>query len=113
MIGATPFWPKTISKRSGVKRLCAYCDTMLRAARLAVLPMRRAIAAPQATANAATATAAAPALQVVDTASGRTADAIVRLNENLEAGIRASVSITGEDGFERQWNRYNKMKNRK
>ena len=73
----------------------------------------RAIAAPQATANAATATAAAPALQVVDTASGRTADAIVRLNENLEAGIRASVSITGEDGFERQWNRYNKMKNRK
>ena len=48
MIGATPFWPKTISKRSGVNRLCAYCETMLRAARLAVLPMRRAIAAPRA-----------------------------------------------------------------
>ena len=82
-------------------------------ASLSAADVSRAIAAPQATANAATATAAAPALQVVDTASGRTADAIVRLNENLEAGIRASVSITGEDGFERQWNRYNKMKNRK
>ena len=82
-------------------------------ASLSAADVSRAIAAPQATANAATATAAAPALQVVDTASGRTADAIVRLHENLEAGIRASVSITGEDGFERQWNRYNKMKNRK
>lgn len=82
-------------------------------ASLSAADVSRAIAAPQATANATTATAAAPALQVVDTASGRTADAIVRLNENLEAGIRASVSITGEDGFERQWNRYNKMKNRK
>ena len=82
-------------------------------ASLSAADVSRAIAAPQATANAATATAAAPALQVVDTASSRTADAIARLNENLEAGIRASVSITGEDGFERQWNRYNKMKNRK
>ena len=82
-------------------------------ASLSAADVSRAIAAPMATASAATATAAAPALQVVDTASGRTVDAIVRLNENLEAGIRASVSITGEDGFERQWNRYNKMKNRK
>ncbi len=82
-------------------------------ASLSAADVSRAIAAPQATANATTATAAAPALQVVDTASGRTADAIVRLNENLEAGIRASVSITGDDGFERQWERYNKMKNRK
>lgn len=82
-------------------------------ASLSAADVSRAIAAPQATANAATATAAAPALQVVDTASGRTADAIARLNENLEAGIRASVSITGDDGFERQWERYNKMKNRK
>ena len=82
-------------------------------ASLSAADVSRAIAAPQATANAATATAAAPALQVVDTTAGKTADAIIRLNENLEAGIRASVSITGEDGFERQWNRYNKMKNRK
>ena len=82
-------------------------------ASLSAADVSRAIAAPMATASAATATAAAPALQVVDTASGRTVDAIVRLNENLEAGIRASVSITGEDGFEQQWNRYNKMKNRK
>ena len=82
-------------------------------ASLSAADVSRAIAAPQATANAATATAASPALQVVDTTSGRTADAIARLNENLEAGIRASVSITGDDGFERQWDRYNKMKNRK
>lgn len=82
-------------------------------ASLSAADVSRSIAAPQATANAAAATAAAPALQVVDTASGRTADAIARLNENLEAGIRASVSITGDDGFERQWERYNKMKNRK
>ena len=82
-------------------------------ASLSAADVSRAIAAPQATANAAISTAAAPALQVVDTTSGRTADAIARLNENLEAGIRASVSITGEDGFERQWTRYNKMKNRK
>ena len=82
-------------------------------ASLSAADVSRAIAAPQATANAATATAAAPALQVVDTTSGETRDALQRLNENLEAGIRASVSITGDDGFERQWNRYNKMKNRK
>ena len=82
-------------------------------ASLSAADVSRAIAAPQATANAATATAAAPALQVVDTTSGETRDALQRLNENLEAGIRASVSITGDDGFERQWERYNKMKNRK
>ncbi|MGM9620501.1 MAG: phage tail tape measure protein [Bacteroidaceae bacterium] len=82
-------------------------------ASLSAADVSRAIAAPQATANAATATAGNTALQVVDTTSGRTADAIARLNENLEAGIRASVSITGDDGFERQWERYNKMKNRK
>lgn len=52
-------------------------------------------------------------VQMIDTSSRETAEAIKRLNENLEAGIRASVSIDGQDGFERQWNRYNQMKNRK
>lgn len=52
-------------------------------------------------------------VQVIDSSSQRTADAIERLNYNLEAGIRASVSIDGQDGFERQWNRYNQMKKRK
>lgn len=49
-----------------------------------------------------------------DAAHGRQpselAEAIRRLNENLETGIRASVAITGDDGFERQWNRYQKQK---
>lgn len=52
-------------------------------------------------------------VQIIDSSSRDTAEAIKRLNENLEAGIRASVSIDGQDGFERQWNRYNQMKNRK
>lgn len=42
----------------------------------------------------------------------RTSAALERLNENLERGIRAAVNITGEDGLERQWNRYNQMKRR-
>ena len=52
-------------------------------------------------------------VQIIDSSSRDTAEAIKRLNENLEAGIRASVSIDGQDGFERQWNRYNQMKKRK
>ena len=52
-------------------------------------------------------------VQIIDSSSRDTAEAIKRLNENLEAGIRASVAIDGQDGFERQWNRYNQMKKRK
>jgi TP901 family phage tail tape measure protein len=43
----------------------------------------------------------------------RTSEALERLNETLEIGIRASVSIDGADGIERQWTRYNQMKKRK
>lgn len=82
-------------------------------ASLSAADVSRAIAAPVATAGHTAATAAAPALRVIDTASDETRDVLRRLNDNLEAGIHASVSITGEDGFERQWNRYNTMKNRK
>ena len=52
-------------------------------------------------------------VQIIDSSSRDTAEAIKRLNENLEAGIRASVAIDGEDGFERQLKRYNQMKKRK
>ncbi len=43
----------------------------------------------------------------------RTSEALERLNETLEIGIHASVSIDGEDGIERQLNRYYQMKKRK
>ena len=81
-------------------------------ASLSAADVSRAIAAPMATAGHTAATAAAPALQVVDTAADETRAVLSRLNDNLEAGIHASVSITGEDGIERQWNKYNRMKSR-
>lgn len=79
-------------------------------ATLTAADVSRAIAAPMATAATSAATAAAPALQVVDTTSERTADALDRLNDTLDAGIRASVSIAGDDGFDRQWQRYQKLR---
>lgn len=82
-------------------------------ASLSATDVSRAIAAPQATAGHTAVTASSPTLQILDATSERTVEAIERLNDNLEAGIRASVSITGEDGLERQWNRYDKMKKRK
>ena len=53
---------------------------------------------------------AATVAPVVVHETERTSQALERLNEQLTAGIRASVSITGEDGFERQWDKYNRMK---
>ena len=53
---------------------------------------------------------AAAVAPVVIHETSRTSEALERLNEHLTAGIRASVSITGEDGFERQWDKYNRMK---
>ena len=82
-------------------------------ASLSATDVSRAIAAPQATAGHTAVTASSPTLQILDATSERTVEAIERLNDNLEAGIRASVSITGEDGLEKQWNRYDKMKKRK
>ena len=70
----------------------------------------RAISAPMATASHTAATAGNTSVKIIDTTSAETRDAIRKLNEKLEEGIHASVSITGEDGFERQWERYNKMK---
>lgn len=38
---------------------------------------------------------------------------IDRLNEQLNAGIKSYVVITGPDGFDRQWSQYQKMKSNK
>ena len=43
----------------------------------------------------------------------RTSEALERLNEHLKRGIRAAVSIEGDDGLDKQWTRYNQMKKRK
>lgn len=79
-------------------------------ASLTAADVSRAISAPQAAAATAS---SAPAVQVIDTANERTANAIERLNQYIEQGIHASVSITGEDGIERQMNRYNELKKRR
>lgn len=76
--------------------------------------VRRAVGGGGGWANTSQPKAGSPSqVQIIDSSSRDTAEAIKRLNENLEAGIRASVSIDGQDGFERQWNRYNQMKKRK
>ena len=84
-------------------------------ASLTAADVSRAVIAPQATSSAVAnmPAAAAPVVRIEQAKDNETRDAIRRLNENLEAGIHASVVITGEDGFERQWNRYNRMKARK
>ena len=79
-------------------------------ASLTAADVSRAISAPQAAAAPAR---SAPAVQVIDTANERTANAIERLNQHIEQGIHASVSITGDDGIERQMNRYNDLKKRR
>lgn len=84
-------------------------------ASLTAADVSRAVIAPQATSSAVAnmPAAAAPVVRIEQAKDDETRDAIRRLNENLEAGIHASVVITGEDGFEKQWNRYNRMKARK
>ena len=84
-------------------------------ASLTAADVSRAVIAPQATSSAVAnmPAGAAPVVRIEQAKDNETRDAIRRLNENLEAGIHASVVITGEDGFERQWNRYNRMKARK
>lgn len=79
-------------------------------ASLTAADVSRAISAPQAAAATAS---SAQAVQVIDTANERTANAIERLNQHIEQGIHASVSITGDDGIERQMTRYNELKKRR
>lgn len=84
-------------------------------ASLTAADVSRAVIAPQATSSAVAnmPAGAAPVVRIEQAKDDETRDAIRRLNENLEAGIHASVVITGEDGLEKQWNRYNRMKARK
>lgn len=82
-----------------------------RIASLTATDVSRAIAAPMATAsNTASSASAQPMVQVVDTSHEQTAETLHRLNERLDEGIRATVVIDGPDGLDRQWTRYNKMK---
>ena len=82
-----------------------------RIASLTATDVSRAIAAPMATAsNTASASSMQPTVQVVDTSREQTAETLSRLNERLNEGIKATVVIDGPDGLDRQWKRYNKMK---
>ena len=91
-----------------VLRLIDHAQRNNTIASLTAADVSRSISAPQTAARAAA--SSAPALQLIDTTQGRTAAAIERLNTKLDEGIHASVSITVEDGIERQWTRYNNLK---
>lgn len=56
-----------------------------------------------------TATAPTSVPVVVSQSDPRTTDAIEQLNRSLAQGITATVSLSGPDGFERQWKRYQGM----
>lgn len=56
-----------------------------------------------------TATAPTSVPVVVSQSVPRTTDAIEQLNRSLAQGITATVSLSGPDGFERQWKRYQGM----
>ena len=82
-----------------------------RIASLTATDVSRAIAAPMTTAsNTASSVSAQPMVQVIDTSHEQTAETLHRLSERLDEGIRATVVIDGPDGLDRQWKRYNKMK---
>lgn len=78
---------------------------------LTAADVSRAVTAPVVTSAATSVTASAPALQVVD--DGRTRQAVERLNRQLEQPITAVVQIDGEDGFDRQYTRFQQLKKRK
>ena len=83
----------------------------------------RTIAAPVITAGAATTTARTASTvattsrqapqPVIVSESRETAQTLQRLTDTIDRGIRATVSITGEDGIDRQWTRYQRMKGRR
>ena len=82
----------------------------------------RTIAAPVITAGAARSTARSTAATaengstapaVVVSENPETATTLRRLTDAIESGIHASVSIDGQDGFDRQWTRYQQMKSRR
>ena len=77
-----------------------------RVASLTAADVSRAISAPVTT---ATNTTTVGTVQVVDTSSAATAATLDRLNEKLEQGISAYVTIDGEQGFAKQWKKYQRM----
>ena len=94
-----------------VLQLIDHAQRTNRIASLTAADVSRAIAAPMATAsNTSSASMTQPMVQVVDTSSKETSDALSRLNERLDEGIRATVVIDGPDGLDRQWTKYNRMK---
>lgn len=94
-----------------VLQLIDHAQRTNRIASLTAADVSRAIAAPMATAsNTSSASMAQPTVQVVDTSSKETSDALSRLNDRLDEGIRATVVIDGPDGLDRQWTKFNRMK---
>lgn len=94
-----------------VLQLIDHAQRTNRIASLTATDVSRAIAAPMATAsNTASSVSAQPMVQVIDTSHEQTAETLHRLSERLDEGIRATVVIDGPDGLDRQWKRYNKMK---
>lgn len=54
-----------------------------------------------------------PATPITLTESPRTAETLERLTTTLEQGISATVVLDGPDGFEHQWQHYQRLKGRK
>lgn len=105
-------------------------DTAQRTNRIATLTpadVSRAILAPQATAAATSATAAAATqtaaattqaaataphtTQIITTTTQAQTDTLRRLADQLDQGIRATVTIDGPDGLDRQYRKYQRLNN--
>lgn len=105
-------------------------DTAQRTNRIASLTpadVSRAILAPQATAAATSATAAAATqtaaattqtaataphtTQIITTTTQAQTDTLRRLADQLDQGIRATVTIDGPDGLDRQYRKYQRLNN--
>lgn len=98
-----------------------------RIARLTPADVSRAILAPQATAAATSATAAAATqtaaattqtaataphtTQIITTTTQAQTDTLRRLADQLDQGIRATVTIDGPDGLDRQYRKYQRLNN--
>ena len=96
-----------------ILQLIDHAQRTNRIASLTAADVSRVVAAPMATSANTAATASAPALQVIDTSRADTAEAIQRLNDQLEQGIEAMVVLDGPDGLDWKLTRYRRMKNRK
>jgi len=80
-------------------------------ASLTAADVSRSITAPVAAAAGATQAASAANIVVNSPANAQNAQAIERLNQNLEEGIVAVVSLDGDRGFVKQYKHYQKLQN--